>query len=73
MNLKTENKIRSIFSAWKAENRELAATKIRRLSKIELFYLVSSNKLTAVPELLHDRKRAMCFENFIGNSLEAAQ
>lgn len=66
---KTEIKILTIFNAWKIGNHERAAKRIRALSKVELFYLVSSHVVIAVPELLRDRKRALCFENFICNSL----
>lgn len=68
-----ERKIRSIYGNWMLGNKKDAAKKVRGLSKLELFYLVSSNLYTALPDFADGedtRRHRLLFENFIGNALE---
>ena len=66
----TERKIRVIYAGWSNGNNKDTAKLIRSLSKQELFYLVSSHVVLAIPELLGSKERQISLENFICNSLE---
>jgi hypothetical protein len=69
---KTENKIKAIYFSWKNEHKQKAAKLVRALTKIELFYLVSSHNYLACPELMGNRERQLCLENFVCSALEGA-
>lgn len=70
MKEKTEVKLRAIYSNYVNGNKKEAAKKVRGLTKIELFYLVSSHNILAIIDLMGNHERKISFENFICNALE---
>lgn len=70
MQQKIENKIKVIFDDYINGRKKDGAEKILKLKKIELFYLVSSHAILAVPDFITDKKLKISFENFVCNALE---
>lgn len=67
MNQKTEAKLRFIIESWRKGDKLFAASKIKKLSKLDLFYLCSSHRKT-LSTLLPDQ--TFYFKKFIENVLD---
>ena len=67
---KTETKIKYIVTNWINGNKKEAAKKVRGLTKIELFYLVSSHNILVCRELIGNKEKQCSLENFVCNALE---
>ena len=70
MKEKTERKIQYIIDNWVNGNLKEAAKKVNSLTKIELFYLVSSNNKLACPSLIAAKNTVVRLENFVLQALE---
>jgi hypothetical protein len=65
----TENKISTIINLWINGNKKDASQKVKRLSKVDLAYLLTHNFLV-YPDLIGNKEKRGCLENFVINSLE---
>ena len=72
MILKTEKKVTAIYHTWMNGDKRAAAKQVRDLTKLELFSLISTHQLLAIPEFIGRKERQLSFENFVGNALEGA-
>ena len=70
MLLKTEKKVTTIYHNWLNGNKRDAAKQVRNLSKLELFSLISSHQILAIPDFIGRKERQLSFENFVCNALE---
>jgi len=70
MKQSTENKLARIYTKYTNGNKWEAARMVRGLTKLELFYCVSSNNVLVIDEFIDNSNLRYSFENFICNSLE---